>query len=215
MTSILFKFIIYPSCERALKNGRMKSKIVRKLSFGDMIFFRLHMIIYDYFSSVFCIVPKKVLLLKYRKWVSHLMIIVTKMIENGRINFSISPYCNLLFSRKENFKFFEVALSAVLGHGAVGCLVNMWGYQHWNTVITILDIYLLFENGHRSTQTGWRVCSNLTKCTTTIDFRLTSVFFINLEHLSHPTLVLLFILWKGKCWLKVHRELFVKIIQWC
>ena len=42
MTHILFKFIIYPSCERALKNGGgagggMKSKIVRKSSFGDMI----------------------------------------------------------------------------------------------------------------------------------------------------------------------------------
>ena len=32
MTRILFKFIIYPSSERALKNGRMKSKIVRKSS---------------------------------------------------------------------------------------------------------------------------------------------------------------------------------------
>ena len=32
MTCILFKFIIYQSCERALRNGRMKSKIVRKLS---------------------------------------------------------------------------------------------------------------------------------------------------------------------------------------
>ena len=32
MTRILFKFIIYPSCERPLKNGRVKSKIVRKLS---------------------------------------------------------------------------------------------------------------------------------------------------------------------------------------
>ena len=38
MTRILFKFIIYPSCERALKNGRVKSKTVRKSSFGDMIF---------------------------------------------------------------------------------------------------------------------------------------------------------------------------------
>ena len=37
MTRILFKFIIYPSCERALKNERVKSKIVRKSSFGDMI----------------------------------------------------------------------------------------------------------------------------------------------------------------------------------
>ena len=91
----------------------------------------------------------------------------------------------------------------------------MWGYQHWNTANSTLDIYLLFENGHKSTQTRCKVCSNLTKCTTTIDFRLTSVFFINLEHLSHPTLVLLFILWKGKCWLKVCREIFVKIIQSC
>ena len=32
MTPVLFKFIIYPSCERVLKNGRIKSKIVRKSS---------------------------------------------------------------------------------------------------------------------------------------------------------------------------------------
>ena len=32
MTCILFKFIIFPSFERALKNGRLKSKIVMKLS---------------------------------------------------------------------------------------------------------------------------------------------------------------------------------------
>ena len=180
-------------------------------------FFWLHMIIYDYILSVFCIVPKKVLLFKYRKWVSHLKnrYHYAKVVENARINFSISPYCTLLFSRKENFKFFEVALSAVLCNGAVGCIMNVWGYQHWNTANTTLDIYLLFENGHKSTQTRCKVCSNLTKCTTTIDFRLTSVFFINFEHLSHPTLVLLVILWKSECWLKVRRELFVKIIQWC
>ena len=42
MTRVLFKFIIYPSSEKTLKNGRLKSKIVRKLSFGDMIFLTLH-----------------------------------------------------------------------------------------------------------------------------------------------------------------------------
>ena len=82
--------------------------------------------------------PKKVLLLKHRKWVSHL---------------------------KNRYHYAKVV-----------------------------------ENG--------KVCWNLTKCTTTIDFGLTSVFFINLEYLSHTTLVLLFILWKGKFWLKVRRE-------WC
>ena len=36
------------------------------------------------------------------------------------------------------------------------------------------------------------------------------VIFINLEHFSWPTLELLFKLWKGKYWLEVRRELFVK-----
>ena len=96
-------------------------------------FFWLHMIIYDYFSSVFCIVQLKVLLLKYQKWVSHLKnrYQCAKVLENARISFSISPYCTLLFSRKENFKFLEEALSAVLCNEAVGCIVNVWRYEHW------------------------------------------------------------------------------------
>ena len=168
------------------------------------------MITYDYFLSVFCIVPKKVLLLKYRKWVSHLKsrYHYAKVVENARIYFSISPYCILLFSRKENFKFLKVALSDILCNSPVDCIMSVWGYQHSNTTNNTLDIYLLFENGHKSTEARCKVFSNLTKCTTTIDFRPTSAFFINLEHLSHPTLVLLFILWKGKCWLKAHREIF-------
>ena len=137
------------------------------------------------------------------------------MQENARINFSVSPYCTVLFSRKENFKFLEVALSDILCNGPVGCIINVLGYQHWNTANTTLDIYLLFKNGHKSTQTWCKVCSNLTKCTTTIDFRLTSVFFVNLEHLSHPTLMLLFIIWKVKCQLQVCREIFIKILRWC
>ena len=44
---ILFKFIILPSCE--IK--KVKSKIVRKSSFDDMMFFWLQMIVYDHFSS--------------------------------------------------------------------------------------------------------------------------------------------------------------------
>ena len=32
------------------------------------------------------------------------------VVENAIIIFSITPYCTLLFSRKENFKLFEVAL---------------------------------------------------------------------------------------------------------
>ena len=42
MNHILLKFIIYPSCERALQNGRVKLKIVTKSSFGDSIFLTSH-----------------------------------------------------------------------------------------------------------------------------------------------------------------------------
>ena len=148
MTRILFNFIFYPSCETASKNGRVKSKILRKLPLMTW-FFWLHMILYDYFSSVFCIVPKKVLLLKYPKWVIHLKNCYhyAKVVENAIINFSIGPSCRLFFSRK----YLEVALSAVLCNGPVGCIKNVWGYQHWNTANTTLDIYFLFENDHKIT----------------------------------------------------------------
>ena len=46
------------------------------------------------------------------------------VVENARIKFSISPYCTVLFSRKENFKFFEVALPAALSNCAFGCIMS-------------------------------------------------------------------------------------------
>ena len=38
MIPILLKFIIDPSCQRALKNEGVKLKIVKKSSFDDIIF---------------------------------------------------------------------------------------------------------------------------------------------------------------------------------
>ena len=137
MTRILFK------CINHLLKGPWRTGGWSQKQLGNRLlvtwFFWLHMIIYDYFSSVFCIVPKKVLLLKYRKWVKN-RYHYAKVVENARINFSISPYCTLLFSRKENFKFFEVALPAVLCNDAVGYIMNVWEYLHWNTPNTTLDI---------------------------------------------------------------------------
>ena len=46
--------------------------------------------------------------------------IVTVTVEKKTINFSFSPYCTLLFSRKENIKFFEVALVTV----HTNCLIS-------------------------------------------------------------------------------------------
>ena len=47
------------------------------------------------------------------------------MVENAKINFSVSPYRTLLFSRKENLKLFEVALAVVICNRVIGSIVNM------------------------------------------------------------------------------------------
>ena len=131
MTRILFKFIIYPSCDRVLKDGRVKSKIVKKSSSGDITFLTSHD--YTWLLSICFLYWFKESIVVYRKWVSHSKNFYhhAKVVENARINFSISPYCTLLFSRKENFRFLAVALSAVLWNTTVGCIIDVWEYQHW------------------------------------------------------------------------------------
>ena len=142
------------------------------------------------------------------------IIIYAKVVENARINFSISPYRTLLFSRRENFKFFEIAFPVVLCIHVVGSIRNVWG-----TDIEILPILrrtftCFLKNGHKNTQRRYKVCSNLSSVLQQLTFVLL-VTFINFEYLSRPILVLLFKLWKGTCWLKVCRELFLKITQRC
>ena len=131
-----------------------------------------------------------------------------KVVENARLNFSFSSYHTLWFSRKGNLKFFEVALVIVLWNDVVGSIINMSGYLHWNTANAIPFTCFLW-NGHKNTQTRYNVCSNLSSVLQQLTFVLV-VNFINLEHLSCPTLVLQFKLWKGKCWLEVCSERFVK-----
>ena len=93
-----------------------------------------------------------------------------------------------------SFKWRNKLLINLTGHRKSACCLQLlvfleiWviaPFWHWRTQV--------FPKGccydDKSTQTRCKVCSNLTKCTTTIDFRLTSVFFINLEHLSQPILV--------------------------
>ena len=82
---------------------------------------------------------------KYRKWGSHLKnrYRYAKVVENARSNFSISPCCTLLFSRKEKLKFFEVPLAAVLCNSVVVCIMNVWCYRHQKTANATANIYLL------------------------------------------------------------------------
>ena len=48
------------------------------------------------------------------------------MIEKNTINFSVSPYCTLLLSRKENMKFSEVVLVAAHCNFLISCLMTAW-----------------------------------------------------------------------------------------
>ena len=73
--------------------------------------------------------PKKVVLLKISKVKLLLEKLIlkkyAKVVENTRINFSVSPYHTLWFSRKENLKCFEVALAVVPCSDVVGSIMNM------------------------------------------------------------------------------------------
>ena len=54
ITRILFNFVIYSSWDRTLKKGRVKLKIVRKSSFGDIIFLTSHAYIWLLFFCFLC-----------------------------------------------------------------------------------------------------------------------------------------------------------------
>ena len=55
VTLILFKFIIYASCGWALTDGRLKSKIVRKTYFGDIISLTSHDCMWlNYICFLYC-----------------------------------------------------------------------------------------------------------------------------------------------------------------
>ena len=60
---------------------------------------------------------------KYRKWCSYFEnpYHYAKIIDKKKINFSVTRYCTLLLSRKEIFKFSEVALGSV----HCNCLKNV------------------------------------------------------------------------------------------
>ena len=140
---------------------------------------------YNYFLSVFCILSKKSCCWKYRKWGIHLKnrCHYAKMVKNARID-----YCTLFFLQKEA----SLALAAVLCNGMVGCIMNMR--------LSALK-YCQYHSGQKLLKHSNKVYCLLkpNKCITTIDFRLASAIFINLEHVSHPTLVLLFKFWEGNC----------------
>ena len=70
---------------------------------------------------------KKVVLLKISKVRKPLenFYYYPKVLQNAKMNFAISPYVTLLFSRKENLKFFETTLAAAPCDSKVGCIMNV------------------------------------------------------------------------------------------
>ena len=79
------------------------------------------------FHLFFVLCQKRYCCWKYLKGGSHLKNLYhyAKVAEN-----TVSPYCTLLFCRKENFNFFEVALPRFFYNDAVDCIMNVWRYQH-------------------------------------------------------------------------------------
>ena len=150
MTRILFKFIIYPTWGKASKNMRVKSKIVRKSSFRDMIFLTSHDYIWFLFICfLYCakegiVVEISKVSQPLEKWLP-----LCKVVENARINISVSPYCTLLFSKRKPQIFGSSLISCLQWHGWLH-----YEYVRISALNTILDIYLLFENGCKTLKQG-------------------------------------------------------------
>ena len=96
---------------------------------------------------------------KYLKWCScfenyyhH-----EKMVEKNTINFSVSPYCTLLFSRRKNIKFSEVVLVAV----RCNCLIS-WVMTMWISVLKYYSGYLLRKTAIKTTNFSSSVLEQLT-----------------------------------------------------
>ena len=68
--------------------------------------------------------PKKFVLLKIPKKKKKIDI-CAKMVENSITNFSVGPYCTLLFSRKESLNFVDIALAVVLCNDVIGSIMNV------------------------------------------------------------------------------------------
>ena len=77
---------------------------------------------------------------KYWKWCSYFENHYhnEKMVEKNTINVLVSPYCTLLFSRKENIKFSKVVLIAA----HCNCLIS-WFMIAWISALKYYSGYLL------------------------------------------------------------------------
>ena len=119
---------------------------------------------------------------KYQQWGSQLKNCYhyAKVVENAMINFSISPYCTLLLSRKENFKFVQVPLPAILCNGAVGCICEDMSIKIMPIKLWIFTFFS--KNGHKSTQIRSKVCSNLTCVLQQLTFVLLVSFLLTLNN---------------------------------
>ena len=89
---------------------------------------------------------------KYRKWGCHLknpylQSIYAKVVENAGIIFSVSPHRTLLFSRKDNLTFFEVALQLFF---AMTWLAKSWICEA--NSIEIQPVQYWLWNDHKNTQ---------------------------------------------------------------
>ena len=137
-----------------------------------------------YVSGILC--QRRSCCWKYRNWCTYFENHYhhAKMAEKKTINFPVSSYCILLFSRKEYIKF-----SSSFG-GYPLQLPDQLLYDCLNLGLEILRIL------QRIFTCFWKTTIKTMNLLSIVLEQLTVVFLVsflkNLEHLSHPALVLLF-----------------------
>ena len=123
---------------------------------------------------------------KYWKWCSYLVksLPPARMVEKKIINFSVSPYCTLLFSRTQKYQVF--------GSNFGSCQLQFPDQLLYDFVkISTMKYYHYYSGyllacGKRQLK-HWnkmeRLFKRIIKCTRTNDCRSASVFLKHLEHL--------------------------------
>ena len=102
-----------------------------------------------------------------------------KMVEK-RIYFLVSPYCTLLFFKKEIIKFSEVTLVAFHNNCLIGCITIVQEYCQCGYLLALSKTTI------KTPKENVKFVQIVNKCTKTVDCRLASTRFFNKKTIFSP-----------------------------
>ena len=97
-----------------------------------------------------------------------------------RIYFLVSPYCTLLFFKKEIIKFSEVTLVAFHNNCLIGCITIVQEYCQCGYLLALSKTTI------KTPKENVKFVQIVNKCTKAVDCRLASTRFFNKKTIFSP-----------------------------